>query len=508
MPLAVVLAAVGVAAVGVQRNGVVWGDDFTLYLRQARALVDGNVGQVIADNRDDVLLAAKPGFSPLVYPWGWPIILAPFVRLFGFDYARLKLVEVGCWLLFLGCFDAVLRRRMPRLLALATVAVVGTSLPYLKHTDMLLSELPYMALVGATLCWLDRCRRAGWLDLAPRRDLVVLGLLAMLVFDTRREGLAIVPALAAVQLLDGRRRWSAVSRRAALTPLAAFLGGVVGLQLVLPSALAPHYAGAGLHQTWRKLGGPFRTAFRAQLDLGSHSRLAWLVFGAALVGVVVRLLTAAADDIALVVFPLVSTVIVGMIPADGERYLLPITPFAIYFAVQALARLPAGPLRHRPPVARSAAATVIPPAPSPVVAGVTSHVVASVAVAAALAVHLLGLPDDIRDAQRFNDRGVVQDGPLSAPAVAAFGAVERFTQRDDIVAFFKARAMTLYTDRRAVQSSDLGIILQRADFFLMRRSATAGGQPQLNGPQAAAAGLTEVWSNAEWVLWRVPAFVG
>ena len=42
------------AAVGLHRTGHTWGDDFTLYLRQAQSLVDGNVGQVVADNHFNV----------------------------------------------------------------------------------------------------------------------------------------------------------------------------------------------------------------------------------------------------------------------------------------------------------------------------------------------------------------------------------------------------------------------------------------------------------------------
>ncbi len=477
LPLAIVLTGIAIAALAVHRTGVAWGDDFTLYLRQARSLFDGNIGQVIADNHDNVQMAAKPGFSPFVYPWGWPIVLSPFVRLFGLDYERLKFVEVGCWLVFLGFAHAVFRRRMKPWLALGTVAVIGTSLPYLRHTDQLLSEFPYLAFVGATLWWLDRCRRAGRLDLAAPRDLAVLGLLAMMVFNTRREGVAMVPALLAVQLIDCRGRWNVVSKRAALTPLAAFVGGVVGLQLILPSALAPHYDGAGLDQTWRKLGGPFRTAFRDQLDLGNHSRLAWLIVAVAAIGMGIRVMRSGADDVALVIFSVLSLLLVGMIPANGDRYMLAITPFVVYFAVQALDRLLVGKIGG----------------------------LAVVAVVAAAVVHVAGWRAEIEAAQTFNDAGQVQDGPMSPYAVTAFEAVEKFTRRDDIVAFFKARALTLYTDRRSVQSSDLEIILERADFFMMRRNSDLS-QPQLTDAMARDAGLVDVWSDSQWVLWKVPSY--
>ena len=44
-PLLAVLAIVAALAIALHRDGLGWGDDYTLYLRQAKSLVDGNVGQ-------------------------------------------------------------------------------------------------------------------------------------------------------------------------------------------------------------------------------------------------------------------------------------------------------------------------------------------------------------------------------------------------------------------------------------------------------------------------------
>ena len=205
-------------ALSVQRNGISWGDDFALYTRQARSLVDGNIGQVIADNRFNVLNAAKPGFSPFVYPWGFPLLLAPFVRVFGLDWSALKLVGVISLVGFLWTFHALLRRRMAAPLAFATVAAVGTTVAYVQHTDNVLSELPYMWAVAVTLWWLDRVRRNGTLlHEAPRNELIVLGLMVVLAFNVRREGLALLPAVLLAQLSDLRGS----SDRTSMRPLSS-----------------------------------------------------------------------------------------------------------------------------------------------------------------------------------------------------------------------------------------------------------------------------------------------
>ena len=53
--LGVVVAGSAILAIALHRNGHTTGDDFALYLRQARSLFDGDVGQVVADNRFTVI---------------------------------------------------------------------------------------------------------------------------------------------------------------------------------------------------------------------------------------------------------------------------------------------------------------------------------------------------------------------------------------------------------------------------------------------------------------------
>lgn len=484
-PMLLLTVFVAWAAIGLHRTGHTWGDDFTLYLRQAGSLLDGNVGQVIADNHFNVNNAAKPGFSPYVYPWGFPVLLAPFYRLFGLNYAALKLVEVASLIAFLWGFHALVRRRMARWLAFATVAFVGTTLAYLAQTDRIVSEFPYMATVVLTLWWLDRLRRDHPLDEASRRQLITLGLLAMCVFNVRREGLAIVAAIAVAQLVDLQGRRRTADRTQMFTPYAAFLGGVAVVQLLLPSSLVPEYEGSGLHQTWSKLQGPFRTAFASQLGFPGLAGWGLLsVFLLVVAGVILRLWRSPATDAPLAVFAVGSMTIVGMIPAVADRYLLAITPFAVYFAAQAVAAAPV-PRRLS-----------------------TRHIGAWAAtglLAAATLWHVTDIPSAVRDAQRFNDSGSVLDGPEAPYAQSAFQAIRTFTHQDDVVAFFKVRALTFYTDRRGVQSDVLKIVRQRADYFMMRRGSVLS-QPLVADSEAADMKWKEVWSDDDWVLWRLPLY--
>ena len=238
-----VVAVAAVLAVSLHRNGHARGDDFALYLRQARSLFDGNIGEVVADNRFTVINSTGP-FSPYAYPWGLPLLLSPFVHLWDLDYARLKLVEVAAFCVWLVLIHGIVRRRVGRVLALAVTAAVATAPAFLSHTGQLLSEFPHAAAVAVVIWWLDRMRTRGPLVGAAVRDLVVLGVLVTIAYNIRREGIVLVGAIGVVQLVElvTYHRDVPVRRypwRNLAIPHAAFVASVVGFQLLLPSMLFP-----------------------------------------------------------------------------------------------------------------------------------------------------------------------------------------------------------------------------------------------------------------------------
>ena len=67
--------------------------------------------------------------------------------------------------------------------------------------------------------------------------------------------------------------------------------------------------------------------------------------------------------------------------------------------------------------------------------------------------------------------------------------------------------MTLYTDRRTIQTTNIDRVLQRADYFA--QSATRSySQPDITPFEAEELGFVEVWSDERWILWRVPEPAG
>jgi hypothetical protein len=72
-----------------------------------------------------------------------------------------------------------------------------------------------------------------------------------------------------------------------------------------------------------------------------------------------------------------------------------------------------------------------------------------------------------------------------------------------VITFFRARTMTLLTDRRAIQTTDLTPVLDRSDYVAQLRGWTYY-QPQLTTEEAEELGFTMVWAEGPWILWKVP----
>lgn len=495
---------IGVVCMVNHFSGHDWGDDFTLYLRQAQALTIGNVGQVISDNKFTVDNSGWHTFSPYAYPWGWPLLMAPLYAFFGLNYEVFKFLEVVLFCLFLLAFFAIVRRRAGGLAATLLVLLIGLSPIYIGGTDTVLSDIPYLCFVGVTLWWMDRCRLGGGLR-APssRAQFVIMGLLLAFSFNIRREGIFLLFAFAALHLsalaapAEGSR-WVNVLRevdwRKASVPYATFGLAVVAFHLVLPTMLAQRIPGTGFENVPARLVyyqgilaeqvGLQNPGSAVQLFGSEHMGRLALVYLVALagIGLILSLRYRWQEDVGLATFLSCSALLTLIFPTQEPRYFYAVTPFLAYFAYQAL-----------PMLARFASAGRRP------VVGIAS----AASALAFLGLVTLNARDVVSNSRYHFDYAYIVNGPETPAAQEMFAAVKDRTRADDVILFFRSRAMTFYTDRRATMGDDLELLLPRSDWYVMEKNGTYV-QKLLTDDEAAAYGLTKTWENEGWVLWRVP----
>lgn len=500
---ALVVLICGVVAILTHELNVGYGDDYALYIRQARSLLDGDVARVINDNAYTVTAKgqATPEFSPMVYPWVTSLLMVPFVRLFGHtNFADLRLAEVVFLCVWVVAFMVLLRRRVPLAAAAVITLCVAVNVQYAAHTNSVLSEIPYLMMATLLFVLIDHVQQRHHPLRLPWATAWSVGIMGCLVFNTRREALAILPAFAVWQAAVWWRGSAAEPRsegeardaitKAAGRPYLTFAASTFLFHLMLPSTLVPSYEGSSVTNSFGNLIGGYRRKLGEVLGFEwVPTLLVVVVLVLAVLGAVQRLRNN--DDVFFLTFVGISTFLVAGHRVIITRYLMLAIPFLLYLAyhgwVWLIGRV----------AARATKRVVFGLLPTLGILGTT----------------LLVTVEKIDDVQTRRSNGVYELGPGSFPEDAGFDAVRALTSADDVVAFFKARLMTLLTDRRSVQTAEREVILSEADYYLQRydqfEPPTEGfspflGVPQFDEQQAAEAGLVEVWRNDRWVLWKVP----
>ena len=500
--LGVIVACIVVLANGYHRVGHPQGDDFALYLRQAKSIFDGNIAQVVADNRFTAVFSGKDPFMPYAYPWGFPLLLSPFVNRFGLDYDLLKWVVVGCLAVWAVLVHGVVRRRVGRIAALAVLAGAFTAPAILKHTDSLLSEFPHAMTVGVMLWWFDRVhRRHGWLLDAPVGALIGLGALGAAAFNFRRESIVLFVAILAVQLGEiACGRWRTLRERSTLrrlgAPHAGFFGTAIVAQLLLPSMLFPKNADKPSFIDNRL--ADYRAVLTDQLGLDQHKWLGLAILLVALLGAILGIRRRPHLDGFLFAVALFSMLAVSTHFRMVGRYYLQVLPWVVYFCIVAVtevlisvrALFAVDDDTDEPrPVGRLFPWAVL--------------VVPVLPVVWVFAVHAKVVPEQIGEIAEDTANGYVHIGPADPNVIPVYEAVQKYSGPNDVIVFFRARTMTLLTDRRAIQTTSIERVVDVGDWFAQKRDSNFF-QPDLSMRTLEDLGFDLVWSDPTWLLWRVP----
>ena len=167
--------------------------------------------------------------------------------------------------------------------------------------------------------------------------------------------------------------------------------------------------------------------------IGSHPAIGVLILALAAIGAVIGIRRRPGLDGPLAAIAGLSAIAVSTHFRMVGRYYFQITPWVLYFASVAVAAAVAIVWGHRDRRLVS--------------------VFAAVPLLYLVAVHAAVLPGDIGDTRDFNRTSQQPFGPTDPRVTPVVDAVERLTRPDDIIAFYRARTMTLYTDRRAFQTT-------------------------------------------------------
>ena len=495
-----------IAAAALLVPGHFWGDDWTLYVRQAEALLHGGVRDVV----DDVTFTARNStmreFTPEGYPWGTSALLTVPLALFGRSIAAMKLTMALSFGVAVAAWYAVGRRWVGPAAAAGGATLMMVSLPFLSWTNLIASDIPYLAVVGLTALVFARTSTSA----TGLRCAAGVGAMSALGFAFRQEGLAVLlSSLLAIAVLrwnasatdgptvgrkvqDRARTWFREVPRDALVSIAVFTVLTALVHLVLPSQLLPRYSAAGPGRIRPNLSF-FKRSIATQLGVYDPVDARVEGFGSPMVGWVlisVFLVAAAAgvwrlgmrhSSLDVLLLAIAASHAYGALtfPFPDTRYMFVpfgVACFVVAFGVDGLARgaaswLPAGRSNLVRPAVGAAVLGLL------VINQVSPYVTAARGAATA----------------RRIDRPAFS--PYEPEPQEMFVAVRDRTFATDVIAFSAARAMTFFTDRRAVQVRGDDPIPPVADWIVV--------ELRPDGTAPIPIGFVEAWRNDRYALSRL-----
>jgi hypothetical protein len=476
--LALIMVTSALLGSSVLTRGHWWGDDFAAYIMQAKSILAGNMDEFVAANTFTVTQSSHQ-IGPAAYPWGFPLMLAPVYALIGLSPLALKLPGLLMYLGFLLVFFFLTKRRFTLTENLLAVSLFAFNPELLRFLDNIASDIPFLLFSTLAILLADlyahetQTRRKSWLA-------ALTGVAIFAAFFVRTQGLIL---LGSVLLFQGLRfLGQRAQRRQILTDslviLAAF-GILWGISaLIFPGGQSSYlalYAGFSLDILKRNIVAYSQTfgEFFATVPGGT------LFFGIFVVLFFIGLVARFRADLLFVLYTALYLVILWTWPEwQGYRFLFPMLPFFIYFAIQGMRVTLAKVGENQKALLQKGANAYL-------LVIVVLFVYASGSNAYA----------NLRAGREIN-------GPFDPYSIETYDFIKNNTPPDSIIVFFKPRAMRLMTDRASLALTECARMTE-GDYLALSKKVGENLQipPELIDECHLA--LDKVYENRRFVVYRM-----
>ena len=472
------LAIIGLIAVSILnlRPGHIWGGDFQLYIRQALSIINNDKEQVAEDVYFMLENSNDHTFSPVTYPWGFPILLVPVVLATGMnnypsvsDFQVLKWYMVFLYITFVLLFYLWVRNKFCGWIPVLLMIILGFQPAFISHINHIMSEIPYLCFIILSFVFIDYS--VNTLSNTKERDkehdsnkkpygkhnnrhditgtdyimALVTGVIIYFTSQIRTEGFLLFPALMAAQAVILYRQYneyiknqehneyhksvqsgkiSILKQLNMLYLLIPYLGAAVFAviwTLIFPSGFVSHFGHSSLINYGTIVNNVVSYFYQVQHYMPlSGEVLSGLFMIICLTGYIKNLFRYPAPA----VFFTLTIMLFIVWPHNSTRYFLCLVPFLLFFFALGLKWL--GIFFKEPAISWI------------------------VTVCFAL---IITVKAGLMTNSRFPSRETLLLGPAVKESTEMFNFVRKNTSPDDVIGFFRPRVMYLYTGRKALTLS-------------------------------------------------------
>lgn len=459
-------------------RGHVWGDDFAAYIMQAKSILTGNMEEFVAANTFTVTRSSHQ-IGPAAYPWGFPLMLAPTYAFIGLNPLALKLPGLLTFLGFLLVFFFLTNRRFTLTESLLAVSLFAFNPELLRFLDNIGSDIPF--LFFSTLAILIADTYA--LETQDKRRLAlaaVTGAAIFVSFFVRTQGLIL---LGSVLLFQGIRFLGQGNQRRQLVidslVIVAIFGILWGLtSLTFPGGQTSYlalYAGFSLDTLIDNLIGYSQLFYEFFAAIPGQA----LFFGVFVVLFFLGLVSRLKADLLFVLYISLYLVVLWTWPEwQGYRFLFPMLPFFIYFAIQGIRVTPNRVRDNQKAIFQKGGYAYL------------LLIVILFAYNAGSNAYV-----NLRDNREIN-------GPFDPFSMETYAFIKANTPPDSVIVFFKPRAMRLMTDRNSLALTECDRIAE-GDYLALSKKVGENLQIPPERIGECNLSLEKVLENRRFVVYHI-----
>jgi 4-amino-4-deoxy-L-arabinose transferase-like glycosyltransferase len=453
------------------REGHIWGDDFAIYLAHAKNIVEGHS---YADT-GYIFNPAVAIYSPTNYPPVFPLLLAPLYSLFGMSLMPMKIEQVIFFVFTLLLVYIMWRRQLGSGYTLVLIVILGFNPVFWSAKETIVSDVPFLFffyLFVVVVRWNPQRPNYIWLRA------LLIGTALYLNIGTRSVGVALVPGFLLYEAMQNKRirrsTWIALTFCAtAMIVQSHFVRAMPLSYLQQAHVITPTTIILNVLAYSRALAGFWIASLR------NWFALCVLLFFALLTATgMVRQLRRGFDIIECLLVPYLALVLLWPY-RGGIRYVFPLIPWIGFLAMTGLREL-----GHR---CGTRYAFIVP-------LGLLL---------------ILGIP--YSQAYGNLNFGPIGESSNSPEFNELCAKVRQMTKPDDVLIYYRARALSLYTGRRTSIYNSQG-----SDRELWRWSDEIGGRYLVTTDAFTSDGgfltrvvsshperLEQIYQNRHFTLYRI-----
>lgn len=442
-------------------DGHSWGGDFSLYINQAKSLVDGNIDDLLRNNTFTLNNSiVSSGMGPNLYPWGSPLLLSLIYYFFGFNLLAMKLYGLFFFLLSLIAILLLFKNKLDNVSLLLMVAVFAFNPVLIIFNNYILSEIPYLFFSLFSIFLIDKfsIERKFWVN--KPFSLSLTGFCIFLAYFMRTIGIVLIPTLLFCQFIENRKplkqsfKAYIKENKFDLLPHVTFFVLFFLSKKVLPDG-SSLYLSMFSNASIKQISGNIIYYIKLPaIFFGEVYIPSIIIYIITIPFVVYGIIKSFKKSYIYLVYIVCTVSILIIWPfQEGIRFIFPLLPFYIYFLFIGLLN-----------ISISFPSIIRHPEKNFIVKQNKFCIVFSLCLISYFLIQTL-----LTAYPNFKNKRMI-DGPFLPESAEMFSYVINNTNINDSIIFFKPRVLTLLTNRRSYATSDFSHIRNgKGDYLVLHK---------------------------------------